>query len=83
MLTPFEGSNRVSAISVDMALMNAKYIDTLSQFLTRGELFQLQMELLYCLVDMMGATKNTDPEIVCDLIRDYFRKLNKEKSNGA
>jgi hypothetical protein len=82
MLTPLEGSNRVSTIAVDMAYMNARYIDTLSQFLTKGELFQLQMELLYCLVDMMGATKNVDPDIVCDLIRDYFRKLNKEKANG-
>jgi hypothetical protein len=81
-ISPLEANNRVSVISVDMAYMNARYIDTLSQFLTKGELFQLQMELLYCLVDMMGATKNVDPEIVCDLIRDYFRKLNKEKANG-
>jgi hypothetical protein len=60
--------------------MNVQYMNTLSQFLPMGELFHVQMHLLYGLIDTMGATANMDPETVLDMVKKYFESLRRERS---
>ncbi len=79
-LRPEESSQRAACIAVDMCVMNVQYMNTLSQFLTMGELFHVQMHLLYGLIDTMGATANVDPETVIDMIRKYFESLRRERN---
>jgi hypothetical protein len=63
-----------------MCVMNCQYLITLSQFLSDGELFHLQMNLLYGLIDTMGATANVDPETVLEIATSYFRSLREERN---
>jgi hypothetical protein len=71
-LRPEESTQRAAGIAVDMCTMNLQYMNTLSRFLSDGELFHCQMHLLYGLIDTMGATANVDPETVLDLAKKYF-----------
>jgi hypothetical protein len=59
--------------------MNTQYMNTLSQFISLGELFHVQMYLLYGLIDTMGATSNVDARTVLDLADKYFKSLRKER----
>lgn len=74
-LHPEECTHRSFTIAVDMAHMNARYLDTLSGFIPKLEMRQLQMNLLYTLIDIMGATSNLDPEVVLDECRLYFKRM--------
>lgn len=78
-LKPEEASQRAARIAVDMCVMNTQYMITLSEFMSLGEIFHLQMHLLYGLVDTMAATSNTTPETVLDFARNYFRVLREER----
>lgn len=78
-LRPEESTQRAAAIAVDMCVMNTQYLITLSRFLTDGEMFHLQMHLLYGLIDTMGATHNIDPRTVLDTADKYFKQLRKER----
>lgn len=78
-LRPEECSHRAAQIAVDMCVMNVQYMNTLSQFLSMGELFQVQMNLLYGLIDTMGATADIDPQTVLDFASKYFRALAEER----
>jgi hypothetical protein len=81
-LKPEECTHRAGQIAVDMCVMNTQYMITLSQFIPMGELFHLQMHLLYGLIDTMGATANVDPETVIDMAKKYFETLRRERVNG-
>jgi hypothetical protein len=81
LLKPEESMQRAAQIAVDMCVMNVQYMNTLSQFLPMGELFHVQMHLLYGLIDTMGATANVDPETVLDMAGKYFRALKIERMN--
>lgn len=61
--------------------MNLQYMNTLSMFLSDGEMIHLQMHLLYGLIDTMAATANTDPETILDFARNYFRALREERNS--
>ena len=78
-LRPEESSQRAAAIAVDMCTMNLQYLNTLSMFLSKGELFHLQMHLLYGLIDTMSATSNVDPEVVLKTANNYFQSLRRER----
>lgn len=80
-LRPEESTQRAAAIAVDMCVMNTQYLNTLSMFLPDGEMFHLQMHLLYGLIDTMGVTSNVDPETVLDFARNYFRALREERNS--
>jgi len=82
-LLPQESSQRAAAIAVDMCVMNVQYMNTLSMFLSDGELFHCQMHLLYGLIDVMAAASNVDPETVLDFARNYFVKLREERREYA
>lgn len=82
-LLPEECSQRAAAIAVDMCVMNTQYLNTLSMFLSDGELFHLQMHLLYGLIDTMGVVNNVDPETVLDFARNYFTSLRRERREDA
>lgn len=79
-LKPEECSQRAASIAVDMCVMNTQYMNTLSHFLPDGEMFHLQMHLLYGLIDIMGVTSNVDPETVLDFARNYFKGLRAERN---
>lgn len=78
-LLPEESSQRAARIAVDMAVMNVQYLNTLSMFLSKGEVFHLQMHLLYALIDTLGATANVDPQTVLDIASKYFKSLERER----
>lgn len=78
-LKPEESTQRAARIAVDMCVMNVQYMNTLSQFLPMGELFHVQMHLLYGLIDTMGATANVDPRTVLDMADKYFKSLRRER----
>lgn len=78
-LKPEECSQRAARIAVDMCVMNTQYMLTMSEFLSDGELFHLQMHLLYGLIDTMGATVNVDPETVVDMAKGYFKSMREER----
>ena len=82
-LRPEECSQRAASIAVDMCVMNTQYMITLSRFLSDGEMFHLQMHLLYGLIDTMGVTSNVDPETVLDFARNYFKGLREERKQYA
>lgn len=82
-LLPEESSQRAAGIAVDMCVMNTQYFNTLSLFLSDGELFHLQMHLLYGLIDTMGATSNVDPETVLNFAHNYFKRLREERNEYA
>ncbi len=79
-LRPEQCSQRAAQISVDMCVMNVQYMNTLSQFLSYGELFHVQMNLLYGLIDIMGVTANVDPAVVLSLAGRYFETLERERA---
>jgi hypothetical protein len=79
-LKPEESTQRAACIAVDMCVMNVQYMNTLSQFLSMGELFHVQMHLLYGLIDTMAATANVDARTVLDLADKYFKALRKERT---
>ncbi len=62
-----------------MCVMNTQYLITLSEFMSLGELFHLQMHLLYGLIDTMGATNNVSPQTVLDVAEKYFKALQEER----
>lgn len=78
-LKPEETTQRAVQIAVDMCVMNTQYMNTLSQFMSFGELFHVQMHLLYGLIDTMGATANIDPDTVLDIAKTYFAALQRER----
>ncbi len=78
-LRPEESSQRAASIAVDMCVMNVQYMNTLSQFLPLGELFHVQMNLLYGLIETMTATANVDPDTVLDMASRYFKSLRAER----
>lgn len=78
-LKPEESTQRAAQIAVDMCVMNVQYMNTLSQFLPMGELFHVQMHLLYGLIDTMSATANVDPRTVLDMADKYFKSLRRER----
>lgn len=79
LLRPQEASQRAVQIAVDMAVMNVQYMNTVGQFIGRGELFHLQMHLLYSLIDIMGATADADPFTVLGIAKTYFEALERER----
>jgi hypothetical protein len=81
LLKPEESMQRAAQIAVDMCVMNVQYMNTLSQFLPMGELFQVQMNLLYGLIDTMGATANVDQETVLHMVGKHFKSLKIERRN--
>jgi len=81
-LKPEECSQRAASIAVDMCVMNTQYMITLSQFLSLGEIFHMQMHLLYGLVDTMGATADVAPETVLQMAGKYFEALRRERNQG-
>jgi hypothetical protein len=79
MINPENMTHRSGKMAVDLSYIIARWIDTVSEFIPRKELFQLQMNTLYVLIDIMGATSNADPQQVLDQCKEYFKKLNREK----
>lgn len=82
-LLPQESTQRAACIAVDMCVMNVQYMNTVSQFLSKGEVFHMQMHLLYGLIDTMGATANVDPETVLNMAANYFKSLRRERLDYA
>lgn len=78
-LRPEESTQRAARIAVDMCVMNTQYMNTLTEFMSFGELFHVQMHLLYGLIDTMGATANVDPQTVLDIAGKYFESLREER----
>ncbi len=79
---PQEMSARTGEIAVELAFILANHLDLISRFIPTKEFFHLQMNLLYVLVDVMQATKNTNVEHILDNIRDYFKSLEREKHDS-
>jgi hypothetical protein len=79
MIHPLEASHRSATISVDIAHMIARYLDSLSDFISKEEMFHIQMNTLYVLIDLLGATSNADPQHVLDQARQYFKNLERER----
>jgi hypothetical protein len=75
---PLEASHRSATISVDIAYMIARYLDSLSDFISKEEMFHVQLNTLYVLIDLMGATSNTDPQHVLDMAKKYFENISRE-----
>jgi hypothetical protein len=78
MIHPLEASHRSVTISVDIAHMIARYLDSLSDFISKEEMFHIQLNTLYVLIDIMGATANADPDHVLDQAKAYFKNINRE-----
>jgi hypothetical protein len=78
MIHPLEASHRSATISVDIAHMIARYLDSLSDFISKEEMFHVQLNTLYVLIDIMGATANADPDHVLDQAKAYFKNINRE-----
>jgi hypothetical protein len=79
MIHPLEASHRSATIGVDLAVIYAKTIDLLTPYISKEELFHIQMNALYVLIDIMGATSNADPQHVLDQARQYFKNLERER----
>ena len=78
LLHPQEASHRSSRIATDLALTLAIQIDSYSQFISKEEMFHIEMQMLYVLIDMLGATHGSDPENVIEQCKGYFSKLRRE-----
>jgi len=78
-LEPAACSHRSAQIATDLALMLGLYLDTMSQFLSKHEMFHLQMNTLYVLIDIMGATSNAEPTQVLEHCKIYFDRLKQER----
>lgn len=79
-LHPQESSSRASRIAVDFAVRLGMELDTLSEFLSKGEMFHLEMQILYVLIDIMGISNGSDPEMVLEQAKKYFKSLRREQS---
>jgi hypothetical protein len=82
-LHPDEASHRSASIAVDMAHSLARQLDTLSDFISKEEMLHLQMNLLFVMIDIMGATSNMDPDVVLDQCKLYFSRLKRSEFNNA
>lgn len=80
MLHPQQASHRSSRIATDLAITLAIQIDSYSQFVSQAEMFHIEMQMLYVLIDMMGATHGSDPENVVEACKGYFQQLKREKN---
>lgn len=80
MLHPQEASHRSSRIATDLAITLAIQIDSYSQFISEAEMFHIEMQMLYVLIDMLGATHGSDPENVIEACKGYFRQLKRERN---
>lgn len=80
-LHPQESSHRSSRIATDLAIQLAMNLDTLSQFISKEELFHLEIQMLYVMIDLMSATNGSDPEHVIEMCKGYFKQLRRE-ANG-
>lgn len=78
-LHPAEASHRSSEIAFDIAIILAKLIDGYGRFISKAEMFHLQMQCLYVLIDIMGATHGSDPRMVLKHCEDYFKSLERER----
>lgn len=81
-LHPQESSHRASRIATDMAVRLAMELNTLSEFLSKEEMFHLEMQMLYVLIDLMGTTSRSDPEMVVEQAKRYFQSLRREKNEA-
>lgn len=79
-LHPMESSHRASRIAVDLALKLAMDLDMLSEFISKNELYHIEMQMLYVLVDILGVTNGSEPEAVAEQCKNYFRGLRRERS---
>lgn len=43
-------------------------------------MFHVEMQMLYVLIDMMGATHGSDPENVIEQCKGYFAQLKRERN---
>lgn len=75
---PQEASHRSSRIATDLAVTLAIHIDSYSQFISKDEMFHIQMQMLYVLIDLLGATHGSDPEHVIEHCKGYFKTLRRE-----
>ncbi len=82
MLHPEEATHRSSQIAVDIAYLVARYIDTLGHFISKKELFHIQLQTLYVLIDLMCLTSTSEPDAVLDECRNYFRRLRNNETVG-
>lgn len=78
-LHPQESTHRASKIATDLAVKLAIDIDMLGMFLSTEEKFHVEMQMLYVMIDLMGATNGSDPEHVIEMCRGYFQKLKRDK----
>lgn len=78
-LHPQESSHRSSLIATDLALAVGKQIQSYKHVVSDFELFHIQMQCLYIMIGLMGATKGLKPEQVCDECKKYFENLRKEQ----
>ncbi len=75
---PQVATHRSSRIATDLAITLAIQIDSYKQFISEEEMFHVQMQMLYVLIDILGATHGSDPEHVIEQCKGYFRSLKKE-----
>lgn len=80
-LHPEQCSHRAATIAVDMAHMVSRYLNTLSHFISKHELYHLELTFLYVIIDLMSSTVNTDHEIVLDQCKKYFSQLRRSEMN--
>jgi hypothetical protein len=82
-LHPQQASHRSSRIATDLSIQLAMSLDTLSQFISKEEMFHLEMQMLYVMIDLMGATHGSDPENVIEMCKGYFAKLKRERNGNV
>ena len=82
-LHPEEMSHRTGRLAVDLAYMMARYVDSFSIYLSKQEMFHLQMSAIYILVDIMGATHGSNSDAVLDQCKIYFRSLERSEHFNA
>jgi hypothetical protein len=82
-LHPEEATHRSSQIACDLAYIVAKYVDTVSVFVSKKELLDIQMQTIFVLMDLLGATSNMDPDVVLDQCKLYFSRLKRSEFNNA
>lgn len=79
-LRPEESTQRAARIAVDMAVMNTQYMLTLEQFMGPGEMFHLQMHLLFTIVDTIAIHHEVPQETVLGLASSYLERLRWERN---
>lgn len=78
-LHPQESTHRASRLAVDLALKLAMDLDMLSEFISKNELYHIEMQMLYVLVDILGVTNGSEPESVAEQCKSYFKALRRER----